>query len=204
VNELTQTIATYAQIAGAYARARQDRAPLKPHFERFAALLEPGGRVLDAGSGPGFDTAVLQSAGFRALGLDLSWQMLRAGRDELGLCAPLVQGDLRALPFGAGSFDGVWACAALLHLPRTAVAPALGELRRVLAGGGVLYLSVQQGEGEGWQPRAYGQARPRFFTYWQPAALDAALAAAGLRPNYASAEAAGPTVWLNRLARAAG
>ena len=202
MNELTQTIATYEQIAGTYARARQDRALLRPHFARFAALLGPGGRVLDAGSGPGFDTAVLQSAGFRAVGLDLAWGMLRAGRDELGLRVPLVQGDLRALPFGAGCFEGAWACAALLHLPRTAVSAALGELRRVLTGGGVLYLSVQQGEGEGWQPRAYGQARPRFFTYWQPEMLDAALAAADLRPIYASAEAAGATVWLNRLARA--
>jgi len=43
----------------------------------------------------------------------------------------LAQWDLRRLPFGDRVFDGVWAPAALQHLPRAQIRSALAELRRV-------------------------------------------------------------------------
>lgn len=197
---LARTRATYDHIAAHYAAARRRREMLRPFTERFVALLPPGALVLDVGAGPGFDTAVLQAHHLRAIGLDLSLPMLQAGRHQLGIDAPLLQADMRHLPF-AGVVDGIWACASLLHLPPTAVAPTLREWRRVLRPNGVLYLSVQRGSGARWQPTAYGHPRPRFFTYWQPAALDAALVEAGFILVDAWESGAAPTVWLNRLAR---
>ncbi|HEX9942002.1 MAG TPA: class I SAM-dependent methyltransferase, partial [Thermoanaerobaculia bacterium] len=58
--------------------------------------------VLDLACGAGRHTAALRRRGYRALGLDLSLTLLARAR---GL--PRVAGDMRLLPFKAGSFD--WA-----------------------------------------------------------------------------------------------
>jgi SAM-dependent methyltransferase len=87
----------------------------------------------------------------------------------------LVCGDMGALPFAPASFDGVWLCAALLHLPRADAPRALAEVRRILGAARPLYISVQQGTGERWiETRG-----ARLFVYYQPDALAAIVRAAG-------------------------
>ncbi len=46
------------------------------------------------------------------------------------------------------SYDGIWACASLLHLPFCEIPDALGRLWSALKPGGVLYLSFKEGQGE--------------------------------------------------------
>jgi len=45
-------------------------------------------------------------------------------------------------------FDGVWACASLLHVPRTELAAAVGRLRDALVPGGILWMSFKYGTEE--------------------------------------------------------
>ena len=96
----------------------------------------------------------------------------------------LVRGELARLPFRTGVADGLWLCASFLHVPKSAAGRVLLELRRVLRPSGRLALNVKQGHGEGWTAR---RGR-RFFAWWQPAELDAVLAAAGFRVLAAAAE----------------
>jgi hypothetical protein len=51
------------------------------------------------------------------------------------------------LPF-VELFDGIWACASLLHVPMSEVSEVLSLLTRALRKGGVLYLSFKWGESE--------------------------------------------------------
>lgn len=194
------TIATYNQIAATYAQLWQDRSVLAADVAQFAALAGPNGRVLDIGCGAGFDTAVLHQHGLRAIGVDLSWEMMQAGRQQ-GVAAQFVQADMRALPFGAGlgGLDGLWACASLLHLPRPEVPAALQTFARLLRPGGAFYLSVKLGDDEGWTTEKYG--RRRFFTYWQPETLDPLLAAAGFQIVSGSIRQGRHDTWLSRLAQ---
>jgi len=171
MNDLQKTKESYQQLAADYAQAQQERGSLQAQVGRFVALLQPGGLVLDVGCGPGWDTAVLQAHHFIAIGLDFTHEMMRVGREEHGLQVPFVQADMRRLPF-AGQFDGIWACASLLHLSRGDVLPTLREFHRLLKSGGVVYLSVKLGSGEKWIPTSYNRPLPRFFTYWQPETLD--------------------------------
>src|SRR3954451_19127156 len=71
--------------------------------------LEPGASVLDAPCGYGRGTVPLAQRGYRMTGIDLSEvQLDEARRRAAGVVGvELVQGDLRALPFADGSFDGV-------------------------------------------------------------------------------------------------
>ena len=201
------TIATYNQIAATYAQLWQDRSVLAADVAQFAALAGPNGRVLDIGCGAGFDTAVLHQHGLRAIGVDLSWGMMQAGRQQgvaaqgvaaQGVAVQFVQADMRALPFVA-DLDGLWACASLLHLPRPEVPAALQTFARLLRPGGAFYLSVKLGDDEGWTTEKYG--RRRFFTYWQPETLDPLLTAAGFQIVSGSTRQGRHDTWLSRLAQ---
>jgi len=69
---------------------------------RKAAPWKRGDRILDLACGPGRHAAELERLGGRVIGFDLSRAMLRRARERTGAC--LVRGDMRALPFRAGSF----------------------------------------------------------------------------------------------------
>jgi len=98
-------------------------------------------RALDAGCGTGFQAAVLQELGYTVHGLDLAPRLLRAARDRLPH-APLVQGDVEALPFRDGCFAAATCCGSTLSYVGDAPR-ALAELARVLAPGGRLLLECE-------------------------------------------------------------
>jgi SAM-dependent methyltransferase len=121
-------------------------------------LADDGARdVLDLGCGPGRGLAALRKAlpGVRLTGIDLSPFLLERARDRLPAGeAELVHGDIRALPWEAGSFDAVVSHHVLGHLPATAASAAWREAARVLRPGGRLYLAEH-----GWHPRLPGRLR---------------------------------------------
>ncbi len=171
---LRETIATYDREAAAFA-GRHWQVRLERALEGLGRYLRPAARVLDLGCGPGRDLLLLRERGYRVVGLDLSAGMLAEARRRAG--GPLLRADMRRLPLGNASFDGIWCCATLLHLPRAEAGVALGEIRRVLRPGGAVYLSVQEGNGEAWKPSAEGK---RFFCLYRMEELVALVEAAGL------------------------
>lgn len=106
-------------------------------------------RVLDLGCGVGRDVAMLRVRWPQAVvcGVDFVWPLVRAAAEAGGKTgwrrwlpgrergAVWCAGDAVRLPFAAGSFDLVWANGLLQWLDEPA--RALGEIRRVLAPGGV-------------------------------------------------------------------
>ena len=175
MNEVKKTQETYTKIAASYAEAWQDRGTIRPHLAQFADLVGVGGLVFDVGCGPGFDTAVLQTHQLRTVDLDYNWQMMHTGRSQLTQPIDFTQIDMRRLPLPANCANGLWVCASLLHIPRTDVPATLREFYRVLQPGGILYLSVKQGDGSQWAEQSYGHTAARFYTFWQPDSFDTAL-----------------------------
>ena len=157
-----RTIEAYDSFAREYAETWFHR-PLEEHLRRFVGMLPEGKPVLDAGGGHGRDALALNRMGIEAVLLDLSTRLMVEGRRR-GVRAPMVQADLRHIPFAEGAFGGVWACASLVHLPRSDVLPALVELRRVSSGDGALFVSMRAGEGSGWETLPGGSSR--FYTYY--------------------------------------
>ncbi|MDH4078043.1 MAG: class I SAM-dependent methyltransferase, partial [Acidimicrobiia bacterium] len=88
--------------------------------------LGPGSAVLDLACGTGDLCLELASAGHRPVGVDLSFGMLAAARTP----APLVQGDLLALPVATSSVAGAVCGFALRNL--VGLEPFFAELHRVL------------------------------------------------------------------------
>jgi hypothetical protein len=88
--------------------------------------------------------------------------------------------------------------ASLLHVERARVPSVLAELRRVLRATGTLHVSVKEGTRDGWESARYGAAHPRWFSYWTPDALDAALVAAGFRILESETQPGNDVAWLVR------
>jgi SAM-dependent methyltransferase len=100
--------------------------------------------LLDAGCGRGrVGTALAESAGARLTGVDFVEAAVAAARAERRQPdASFVVADIAAMPFPNGAFDAACALDTLHLLPDPL--PALRELRRVLAPGGVLFGGLYQ------------------------------------------------------------
>jgi ubiquinone/menaquinone biosynthesis C-methylase UbiE len=193
---VARTRATYDAIAEDFRDRTSGRSWQAALFDRFAARVGSGGLVLDVGAGPGADSAELRCRGLRVIALDLSLGMLRSG--ERAYPGARVQADMAALPLRSVA-DGLWVNASLLHVERASVPSVLAELRRVLHASGTLHLSVKQGSHDGWETARYGSQHPRWFTYWTPETLDAALVGAGFRILEAESRQGSLDLWLVRL-----
>lgn len=99
------------------------------------------GRVLEAGSGPGYGSSLFarHPSVLMSIALDFDAAALReARRRDPGLLA--VLGDVRRLPFRTEAFDVVWNSSTLEHLEQPDV--ALGEMQRVTRSGGHVFVGV--------------------------------------------------------------
>ncbi len=192
-----KTIESYDSSAGEYT-ATWFHKVLEGHLRRFVGMLPGGKPVLDVGGGHGRDTLALARMGVEAVLLDLSIRLMAEGRWR-GVRAPMVQADLRRMPFADGSFGGIWACASLVHLPRGDMLLALEELARVASDGGVLFLSVREGTGSGWETAPGGFER--FYTYYRSEEVLGMMQAVGWQPARWQTD---PPHWISVWARRGG
>ena len=116
---------------------------------------EPPFTILDFGCGPGRDLKAFTERGHLALGLEGSARFAAMARSCSG--CEVWQQDFLRLQLPAGRFDGVYANAALFHVPAQELPRVLGELRAALRPRGVLFSSNPRGQDEeGWNRGRYG------------------------------------------------
>lgn len=107
-----------------------------------ATVLQPGSRVLDAGSGTGNLSLMLKERGANVVSCDFSESALARHRRK-DPQAELVQASLEErLPFDDASFRTVYCASVLFALSKSGCALALREFRRVLHPGGRLVVTV--------------------------------------------------------------
>lgn len=168
---VSETIATYERTAREYARGPlTDWRKVRPLAEHFSKHL-PGKRVLDIGCGPGRDAKYFSGIGFDVTAIDLTKRFLAMARKHAPK-AKVLRMDMRQLTFPARSFDGIWAMASFLHIPKRQGRETLMGFKRVLKLGGLLFISVKLGKGEeaiskkkyGGSVRNHGGIK--FFAYY--------------------------------------
>lgn len=129
---------------------RQNIDALLSHLEGFAPWT-----ILDFGCGPGRDLKAFTGLGHVAIGLEGSARFAAMARSFSG-CEVWEQ-DFLKLDLPAARFDGVFANAALFHVPGQELARVLRELHATLKPGGVLFCSNPRGANEeGWNRGRYG------------------------------------------------
>lgn len=196
MDEALQTAATYEDNADAYHEKYRTASVAEQFGDPFFDALS-GDRVLDVGCGPGSDAAVFAGRGLDVVGMDVTQSFLTAADEDVD--GSFCRGDARHLPFATDSFDGVWACASLHHVPKAEVVDALAECRRVLTPDGAFFCSVKRGDGEGLEPdEDHGSGDDRFFAYYAGDEFADCLDSAGL-----AGEVKAEGRWVNVLAHPA-
>jgi SAM-dependent methyltransferase len=191
MDDLSETVGTYEAVADEYEDRHRDRSAIAELVERFDEAVD-GRRVLDVGCGPGWETETFAKRGYEVLGVDLTLAFLDRAAERVGVGdgsgdgdlpnAALARMDMRDLGVAQGSIDGLWACASFLHVPREDAPATLAEFARVLAPGGVLVLSVKEGEGQMSGDGYEGDERT--FTLYRPDELRATVADVGLTTTW--------------------
>ncbi|NDL68031.1 class I SAM-dependent methyltransferase [Anaerotalea alkaliphila] len=137
--------------------------------EAFLSLLPREARILDFGCGTGRDARFFKDKGHPVVAMDASAGMCALASGRLG--QPVLQKRFQELR-EKEAYQGVWACASLLHLPRTELTEVLARVRDALADQGILYMSFKYGEFEGIRDG-------RYFLDLKESALDEVLGETG-------------------------
>jgi SAM-dependent methyltransferase len=177
-----ETVRSYDLVAAEYAA---DAAAMPEwvatEIDAFVSGLGGSGRVLEIGSGGGRDALELERRGISVRRTDVSKgfvDLLRERGFEADLLDPLTD-DLADPMRPDKPYDGIWACACLIHIARADFGAVLGRLAEATRTGGRLHASVRDGDGE--VTTHVGGAAPRRYleTYWRESALRSALTDAG-------------------------
>ena len=166
------TLAHYDERADEFWRGTRDH-DVSQNIDELLRHIDgrPPFTILDLGCGPGRDLKAFAAAGHIGVGLEGAARFVAMAREYSG-CEVWEQ-DFLALDLPPGRFDGVFANAALFHVPRQELPRVLLELRAALKPRGVLFSSNPHGHNEeGWN-------RGRYGAYWDLETWRRYLSAAG-------------------------
>ena len=138
------TIALYGAEAEPFFAATVE-VDMTPVYAPFLARLQAGAAILDAGCGSGRDARAFVELGYAVTAMEPAAPLARRAQDHCGLPVQVLRfQDIR----WRSRFDGIWACASLLHVSLAELPEILSRLARALRPGGVLYASFKHGRGE--------------------------------------------------------
>ena len=122
--------------------------------DKFLEKLNPDAYILDFGCGAGRDTKYFLSRGYQVDAVDGSEQLCRIASEytEIKVRQMLFQ-ELDEKE----KYDGIWACASILHLPKKQLREVLKNMYAALKSKGWIYTSFKYGEFE-------GERKGRYFT----------------------------------------
>ena len=162
-----ETLQFYSSNAQAYAGREITK---HTRLVRFLELLPAGATVLELGCGAGADSAAMLARGFDVRPTDGSPEMAKVASQRLGRAVEtLLFHDLDKVEV----YDGVWANACLLHVPRNELAKILALIWRAIKPEGFFYASYKAGDADG------RDTLNRYYNYPSPDWLRASYAVAG-------------------------
>jgi SAM-dependent methyltransferase len=125
--------------------ARTFQLDMESLYKPFLELIPAGGTILDAGCGPGRDILAFLKKGFQVTAFDASAKMVELVSKQTDIVA--FQMRFQELNYEQ-EFDGIWACASLLHVPFCELGDVLIRFHLALKTGGICFMSFKQGNGE--------------------------------------------------------
>jgi SAM-dependent methyltransferase len=172
----------YDAVAEDYVAGFRDELDHKPLDRALLSCLieqcETATPIADLGCGPGHVTAWLEGNGVRAVGVDLSAEMVGIGRREY----PGVEfrdGDLLDLPAADGEFGAVVALYSVIHLEPAELPRAFEEMSRVLRPGGRALVAFHIGDEVRHMDEWWGHDVDVDFHFFETADVVTAMEGAG-------------------------
>lgn len=121
-------------------------------LDKFVTHLPEAGEILDLGCGSGRDSLTLIERGFDVTAVDGSKELSELASIHIGQDVLTMEFD--QLDFHE-VFDGIWACASLLHTPSEELQDIFKKVILGLKSGGVLYMSFKHGDFSGFRNGRY-------------------------------------------------
>ena len=150
---MSETIEYYEKNAQDFAGSTAD-IEFSELQDAFLSELDDGASILDFGCGSGRDSLYFMKKGYKVTALDGSAKLCRIAREKTGI--PVIQMDFNAFD-EQDRYDGIWACASILHLPKSELKEVLIHMERALHSDGIIYTSFKYGDFSGMR-------NGRFFT----------------------------------------
>ena len=130
--------------------------------DKFLTLLPQGAHILDFGCGSGRDTKYFLDKGFLVTATDGSVELCKFASELSGI-------EVKQMFFEELSeietYDGIWACSSILHLPYAELKDVMQKMIRAVKSGGIIYTSFKYGTFE-------GERNGRYFTDMDEAKLN--------------------------------
>lgn len=193
-----RTVAAYENYARRYAEvvSPQPSDSAAATLRQFAEMLPSGGRVLDIGSGPGWDADFLETLGVRVHRTDVTaeFRNFQAERGHQVDALDVLTDEITE------TYDGILMLCVLQHFERTEADGVLRKLVNALRDNGALLLSHPVGEDEFWE----GSTGDYRVVRWSSAMLDDRMQRASLTVLWDKCEEPGKEgPWRSVLARKA-
>jgi cyclopropane fatty-acyl-phospholipid synthase-like methyltransferase len=131
-------------------------------YNQFEKYLKKGDRILDLGCGSGRDSLYFISKGYEVVAVDYSEELTKMASDLLDREVMML--DMREMNF-CDEFDGIWACASILHISRDEIEKVMANCESALKQGGIFYLSFKYGNKEAFR-------NERFFNYYNEGSFE--------------------------------
>jgi len=160
-----KNIAIYDLLADSYAKHVETQSPTIQR-QQFISYIPKHGSILDIGCGSGRDSAYFYKQGFQATGVDLSKNLLDIAKKKVPQVV-FIQKDIREISFLRDSFNGIWACASLLHIKHKEIPGVLKRFADILKKDGILFIHVKKGIGEEERIEPSIPDKKRFFSFFQ-------------------------------------
>ena len=147
----TKTIEYYNENVSKFVNDTQDVVFCATQ-DLFLSYLNEGDSILDLGCGSGRDTKYFLSKGYKVDATDGSEEICKVASDYTGI-------NVKCLLFNEldeiDKYDGIWACASILHLDRDDLIDVFNRIARALKDNGILYTSFKYSEFEGMRNGRY-------------------------------------------------
>ena len=179
-NFSSQTIATYNRIASHFSQTHYEVSFWQKELKIFASLV-PGKKIIDIGCGAGRDAEFFTTHGLDYTGIDASAGLLAEASKRLPQ-AKFILMNFYKLNLPPNSFDGFWAAASLLHIPKNKINRVLSDIKNIIKPNGIGFISLKQKtrlDAGLIKEHKYGATIERYFAFYDPSEFQTILAHAG-------------------------
>lgn len=142
-----QTVKIYDEIAEKYAKIFDKDLSDIPFIKKFLTYVKPKGKILDLGCGTGRITSEYVKKGFDSIGVDLSEKMIDIAKKNHPKIKFICK-NMRKIEFKPESFEAISLAYSLFHLEKRDVPAFLKKISVFLKKEGILFMVIQEGEGE--------------------------------------------------------
>ncbi|MBS3167506.1 class I SAM-dependent methyltransferase [Candidatus Woesearchaeota archaeon] len=161
-DQIKLAVETYNKIAHLYKEKKEDKI-MQFQLAKFVSMLPKKGKVMDAGSGCGRDSAYLKEDNLEVISIDLSDGMINEAK-KLGV--ETKKEDLLKIK-NKEEFDGIWCMATLADVPKKDASKLIKNFYNSLKEKGVIYLAVKEGDGENIIEKKEYNNHPRFYALYK-------------------------------------